>query len=521
MPRTYRDLRGHIEALRDQGLLITVDRAIDKDTELHPLVRWQYRGGVPEADRRAFLFTNVVDARGRSYQNPVLVGALAATPAVYAVGLDTPLDDVGARWARALAAPVDPVVVDGGPVQEVVHEGGEGGGFDTMPIPISTPGFDNAPYLTGAHAVTRSPVDGVGNVGHYRGQVKSPTTCGVFFTAAAKHGYRHWAEARDLGRPLELAFVVGAPPAVSYAAVSQVPYGTDEYAVAGGLAGEPIELVAARTVDLQVPADAEIVIEGVVHTDRVEPEGPFGESHGYVHPRSLSPVFEITCVTHRREYRWTSFISQVTPSESSVIKKVSLEPMLLSFLADTLGIEGVSRVVAHEPLTNLRKVLFVVFDQPRRTEVWRALKAVAAYRGEIGKIVVAVDGDVDPHNPDAVWWAMAYRARPHRDVQILEGQARGHAPPFGSDEEDANLLVDATLKDRVPPISLPTRPYMEAARAIWEELGLAPLRPEEPWHGYVLSPEEWPAELAEEAALAIAGRHYETGTKLGERWQPS
>lgn len=520
--RAYRDLREHIAVLRELELLLVVDRPIDKDREMHPLVRWQYRGGIPEVQRRAFLFTNVIDARGRRYENDVLIGGLAATPAIYAAGLGCRLEDVGNVWERALSHAVEPVIVDVAPVQEVVKHGDAGGGFDTMPIPISTPGFDNAPYLTSAHAITRSPTDGVRNVGHYRGQIKSPTTCGVFFTGPAKHGYMHWEQARKLGRPLEMAFVIGAPPVVSYAAVNQVPYGVDEFALAGGLAGEPVELVRCVSVDLEVPAHAEIVIEGVVGTDRVEPEGPFGESHGYVHPRSRSPLFEITCVTHRRDYCWTSFISQVTPSESSVIKKVSLEPTLLGFLRGTLGIPGVRDVVLHEPLTNLRKVIFVQFESPVRTEVWRALKGIAAYRAEIGKIVIAVDADINPRNLDAVWWAIAYRARPHLDVQVLRGQARGHAPPFGegADREDANLLIDATLKDRVPPISLPTRPFMERAREIWEELGYPPLHPEEPWHGYVVSPEEWPPELEEEAALAAAGRYYETGAKLAQRSEP-
>lgn len=524
MARTYRDLREHIAVLRERDLLHVVDRAIDKDTEMHPLVRWQYRGGVSESRRRAFLFTNVVDPRGRSYANSVLVGGLAATPEIYAAGLGCSLDQVGEVWARALASPVEPVLVDDGPVQEVVWRGGEGGGFDTIPIPISTPGFDNAPYLSSAHAITRSPVDGVRNVGHYRGQIKSPTTCGVFFTGPAKHGYIHWTQARERGEALPMAFVVGAPPVVSYGAVNQVPYGTDEYGLAGGLAGEPIELVHCKTVDLEVPAHAEIVIEGIVHTDRLEPEGPFGESHGYVHPRSLSPVFEITAVTHRRDYVWTSFISQVTPSESSVIKRVSLEPTMLSFLRDTLGVAKVKNVVLHEPLTNLRKVVFVQFESgPETTEVWRALKAVAAYRSEIGKIVVAVDHDIDPRNLDAVWWSIAYRSRPHEDVQIVRGQARGHAPPFGEDGErqDSNMLIDATLKDRMPPISLPTRPYMERAHELWDELGLGALEPESPWHGYVVTPEEWPDELAAEAQLAVEGRYYETGDKLRQRSQPS
>ena len=529
MGRGYQDLRQHIEVLRERGLLYEIDREVNKDTEMHALVRWQYRGGVPEEQWKAFLFTNVVDSRGRRYDNGVLIGGLAASPAVYAAGLGCEVEEVGARWDRAFASPIEPVLVESGPAQEVVLGPGdfdqEMGGFDGIPIPISTPGFDNAPYLTSAHAISKDIETGLRNVGHYRGQIKSPTTCGVFFTGAFKHGYMHWKKALDAGhKHLEMAFVVGTPPVVSYAAVQQVPYGLDEYTLAGGLAGSPIELVKCKTVDLEVPADSEIVLEGIVHTDRLELEGPFGESHGYVHPRSKSPVFELTAITHRRDYTWTSFISQVTPSESSVIKRVSFEPMLKSFLRDTLGVDSVTGVVMHEPLTNLRPVIFVQFDSPRETEVWRALKGVAAYRAEIGKIVIAVDRDIDPRNLDAVFWALAYRSRPHKDVQILRGQYKGHAPPFTDDPEkleDSNLLINATLRGSLPPISLPTKPYMERARAMWEELGLPHLNPQAPWHGYVYTPEEWPDELEQEAQLAVQGRHYETGTKLAGTAEPT
>ncbi|MPZ87456.1 MAG: UbiD family decarboxylase [Nitriliruptorales bacterium] len=527
--RGYNDLREHIAVLRERGLLWEIDDAVDKDAEMQPLVRWQYRGGVAESDRRAFLFTHVVDGSGRRYGNSVLIAGLAGTPEVYAAGLQCKGEDVGARWDEAFAKPIPPVMVDEGPVQEVVlgpeDFAQEGGGFGSIPMPISTPGFDNAPYLTSAHAITKDPDTGVRNVGHYRGQVKSPTTCGVFFTGSYKHGYMHWEKARARGEHLECAFVIGAEPVVSYAAVQQVPYGVDEYDVAGGLAREPIRLVKCRTVDLEVPAHAEIVLEGYIGTDYLEPEGPFGESHGYVQTRTESPVFHLTAITHRRGYVWTSFISQVTPSESSVIKKVGFEPMLAGFLRDTLGVDGVKRVVMHEPLTNLRRVIFVQFAHGvRQTEVWRALKGVAAYRAEIGKIVVAVDDDIDPDSLDAVWWAMAYRSRPHLDVQVIRGQYKGHGPPFTDDAElleDSNLLVNATLKYDLPPVSLPKREYMERARVLWERIGekygLPAITPEAPWHGYVITAEQWDDELEQEARMAVEGRCYETGQKLAGR----
>ena len=526
--RGYNDLQEHITELRQRGLLWEIDDPIDKDAVMHPFVRWQFRGGVPEDQRRAFLFTNVVDASGRHYDNPVLIAGIAGSPDIYATGLQCKVEEVPERWATAYDDPIRPVMVDEGGCQDVVISGEElsepGGGLLSIPIPISTPGFDNAPYLNSAHAVTKDPETGIRNIGHYRGQIRGSDNCSLFFSATYKHGYMHWMKAVERGEPLEVAVFVGAP-VVAYAAVQKVPFGVDEYDIAGGLAQEPIQLVKCKTVDLEVPADAELVIEGRLRTDHVVEEGPFGESHGYVHPRGLAPILEVSAITHRRDYVWTSFISQVTPSESSVIKKVGFEPMLEGHLRDKLGVAGVKRVVMHEPLTNLRKVIFVQFEfGTQQTEVWRALKGVASYKAEIGKIVVAVDEDIDPDNLDAVWWAIAYRERPHLDVQVLRGQYRGHGPPFVADPyawEDSNLLINATLKFPLPPVSLPTREHMENAKDLWERLadkhGFPSLAPESPWHGYVITPEEWDAEFEKEAELAVQSRYMETGAKLAER----
>jgi 3-polyprenyl-4-hydroxybenzoate decarboxylase len=117
-PEGYRDLRAHLAALRERNLVWVIDREVNKDTELHPLVRWQYRGGLAEEQWKAFLFTNVVDSRGRRYANPVLVGGLAGSPEIYATGLQCEVAEVGARWAAALANPIEPVLVDSGPVTE-------------------------------------------------------------------------------------------------------------------------------------------------------------------------------------------------------------------------------------------------------------------------------------------------------------------------------------------------------------------------------------------------------------------
>src|SRR5467141_2530875 len=109
--RGYADLHEHLEALRKAGLLITVDRPINKDTEMHPLVRWQFRGGIAERDRKAFLFTNVTDSKNRKYDIPVVVGALAASREIYRIGMGCALDKINETWTRAIAHPIAPRIV--------------------------------------------------------------------------------------------------------------------------------------------------------------------------------------------------------------------------------------------------------------------------------------------------------------------------------------------------------------------------------------------------------------------------
>ncbi|MCL5959069.1 MAG: UbiD family decarboxylase [Chloroflexi bacterium] len=522
--RGYPDLRDHLANLEAAGLLVRVKREINKDTELHALVRWQYRGGIPEEQRKAFLFENVIDNRGKKYPYPVALGALAASKYVYAVGMGCRPEEIEAKWNYALGHPIDPIVVSDGPAHEEVHFRDEvlAEGLSEFPIPISTPGFDNAPYTTCTHWFTKDIETGVRNQGNYRGQIKARDRVGLY-PMTGQHIHLHMAKCRERGKPLPAALVIGVPPSVSYATVQKVPYGVDELAVAGGLAGEPIRLVKCKTVDIEVPAEAELVIEGLITTEFLEPEGPFGESHGYMHPRQLNPYMEVTAITHRKDMIYVSFISQVTPSESSVIKKMGYDIMFTKHLRDDLSIKSVKRVVMHEPLTNLRKFLIVQMSKPSKTEVWRALHAAATFHHGVGKIVVAVDEDIDPENVDSVLWAMCYRMKPDQDIQIVSGMDKGHAPPFQgisvTEEkasyhgtgDDSALLVNAILKEPFPPVSLPKQEYMEQARGIWEELGLPKLKPETPWYGYSLG--QWDAELEEEAELALRGEHYKTGEK--------
>src|SRR6202051_331350 len=178
--RSYADLHEHLNRLDSAGLLYRIEAPINKDTEMHPLVRWQFRGGIAAKDRKAFLFLNVVDSRRRSYDIPVAVGVYAANAEIYRVGMNVErLEDIGPTWERAIANPVPPRIIEQAPCHEIVVSGrdleGVGCGLESLPAPISTPGFDAAPYLTATCVITRDPNTGVQNLGTYRGHLKSST----------------------------------------------------------------------------------------------------------------------------------------------------------------------------------------------------------------------------------------------------------------------------------------------------------------------------------------------------------
>ncbi len=524
----YQDLREQLKALDEAGLLVRIDERINKDTELMPLVRWQFRG-LPEEERRAFLFTHVTDVKGTNYDIPVAVGCLAASRAIYALGLQCRPEEIVERWTKAEANPIPPLILESGPVHEEAHVGPsltEKGGLGEFPIPISTPGFDCAPYTTASHWFTKDPETGKINIGNYRGQVKSPTRTGVFLSES-NHGGYHWKKCKERSIPLQAALVIGAPPAVAYTAPARVPLSVSELDVAGGIAGRAIEVVRCQTIDMVVPAYAEIVIEGEISTEYVEPEAPFGESTGHIGEKMLNPYFEVKCITHRRNPIFACIVSQLPPSESSVMRQVAAEGNYLRFLRDQCNIPGILEVVFHT--IAVRQICIIRMKKINQAHVWQALHSMVGFHPATGKIVIVVDDDINPRNLDSVFWALGFRMQPHRDLLVIRNRTSSMDPsvaPPGKELEVSMhetagcsaLLIDATRKWDYPPVSLPKREFMERARQLWERLELPRLRPQDPWFGYQLG--SWSEEDEEEARLALKGEHYQTGEKAMKKRAP-
>lgn len=518
----YKSLREYLDALDKAGKLVTIKSPINKDTQLAPLL-WLQNRGLPEKQRKAFLFTNVFDSRGRKYDIPVAYDALRVSTAI---GLQCQPEAITEKLAQALAHPIMPRLVEQGPVHDVVHIGDgllEEGGLDEFPVPVTHPGWDAGPIMSASCWVTKDPDTGARNIGVYRCHLYAQDRFGIHMAGDSKDIKTHWQKCRARGIPLQAAVFVGGPPNLTYVAASGLAYGVDEYTVAGAIAGEPVELVKCKTVDLEVPANADIVFEGELTTEELVLEGPHGEegAGGYASTGDMQPYFTLKCITHRKDPIW---VCPAGPLPGLLFQRLRSEantPHVLEVATLPSTALGTSRVVV------IKMKLHT--DQE---EVWRALQAfdvpfeTSQFEKRMAKYVIAVDEDIDIRNADMLWWAMVTRAEPHRDCRFIRYRAGDLKPSSFLPEPEmakvrdrqfdpnvelpvgSRLLINATLKWPYPPVSLPRKEFMEEALRIWEKEGLPPLELKRPWFGYELG--YWPQEFAEDADRAVKGEYYKT-----------
>ena len=529
----YKDFREYLKRLEQTGKLRSISEPIDKDRELHPLVRWQYRG-LDESERFGFLFKHVVDRKGKSYQGQVATSVVTPNREVYALAMGCPLNEVHDRWTHGISHPIAPRRVATGPVKEEIHVGDsllEHDGLREFPVPIATNGWEAFPRITAGGFFTRDPDTGVMNAGMYNSLVLGPLRANV---RTSRHLRLHWNKCRQKGVPLEAALVLGAVPVVCLVTAADIPHGTFELDVAGGLIGEPIEVVPCETVNLEVPATAEVVIEGLIPTDTMDFDGPSGENRGHVMPGGLVHAFEVKCITHRRSPIWHDVICQFPPSESSMMRSVNCEGRVLGLLR-AHGIPHIKDVAFHH-CGSARHLCVIRFrnieNAPvRNAEVWQALYTVMSVDSSWPKIAIAVDDDIDPWDLESVFWAVCNRYQPHRDMKVLAGRsagldasvaprdlpasARGYPASMTGPQGASIMLMDATRKWPNAPISLPKREYMEHARELWEKLELPQLKPREPWYGISLG--HWREEDSSLVSLTEEGREDEAARLLLSR----
>ncbi len=373
----------------------------------------------------------------------------------------------------ARMANIFPKEVGSGPCQEVVRTGDD---VDLSVLPVLTtwPG-DAGPFITLPGVITKNPETGRRNLGMYRMQVFDKKTTGMHWHRH-KGGAYHYHLAEKMGKRLEMAVCIGPDPAVTYAATAPLPDELDEMLFAGFLRRSPVELVTCKTVDIEVPANSQFVLEGYVEPGERRREGPFGDHTGYYSLADDYPVFHVTALTHRRDAIYPATLVGPPPMEDCFMGKTTerlflplIKKQLPEIVDMSLPLEGV-----------FHNLCFVSIDKRYPGQAKKVMYALWGM-GQMmfTKIIVVVDKNVNVQNTSEVLWRLGNNVDPRRDVVMVDGplDALDHASPLAF--YGGKMGIDATKKgpedghNRPWPASLRMSPAVKARiDAVWNELGL-------------------------------------------------
>jgi 2,5-furandicarboxylate decarboxylase 1 len=348
--------------------------------------------------------------------------------------------------AARQAHPIDPVMVDGGPVQEVVHIGSD---VDVDELPICTyHEKDAGKYITAGLAVMRDPETGINNVGIYRHMVHEKNLLGVQLSETAD-GNIIWKKYEKRGLPCPIAIVIGHHPAFFIGSLCFSTLDSNEIRIAGGMLQQPVPLVRCKTIPLEVPANAEIVLECEIRPIERRAEAPFGEYPGTYGPRRMNPVLEVKAITRRRDPLYqNAFVGHADNLLLSGLIRTS-------FIEDTVKIACPTVRAVNVPRSGrFRFICYVAIEKMQEGEA--KLAAMAAFVADpFLKFVVVVDHDVDINSDTDVLHAIATRVRADHDVFMVPYAKGSPLDPASYDPAGGSNLVtkvgiDATRKSNYP-----------------------------------------------------------------------
>ena len=423
----YDDFRSFLDALRAHGELVDIDRPVDIDT------------GVARALKRTYAQSGPALMFNRNGTAFPLVGGVYATRRHALLAFEATEATIFERVLHGLDRPVAPRLVAGpAPAHDVVRTGAAVD-ITAFPIPRYSPD-DGGPYITAGIVVSKDPETGVPDIGHYRFMVLGPDRLAFFAQPSHRFG-KHVAKAKRLGRSIEGAIAIGVDPILAYACQVQSSDDTDDWRVAGGLRGAPVDLVRAKTVDLEVPATAEVIVEFVADPNDMTVEGPLGEYTGYYTPASEEPVAHITAITHRHNPIFQALLTGKPVTENHILKQIPFEASFYRTLKQQFP------TVTNVAMPPSGGVSFwtVIAMEPRFAGEARQAIAAAIATNVRPKYVIVVNSDIDVHDSSDVEWALAFRTRPARDTIVVDGLPGGPADPMTGDEPVRTLRVNSAL----------------------------------------------------------------------------
>jgi 4-hydroxy-3-polyprenylbenzoate decarboxylase/2,5-furandicarboxylate decarboxylase 1 len=428
----YQDFRQFLSALREHGELIDIDRPMNLRSDIGKALKQSYERQGP-----ALQFNSNGTAM------PIVAG-LYSTRAKALLAFEATEDTIYEKVVNGLDHPIDPVGVEGpAPCQEIVLTGTQID-LGKLPVPTYSPA-DGGPYITAGIIVSKDPETGIPDVGHYRFQILDGKR--MSFLAQPFHRFgKHLAKCRKLGVKPQAAILIGVDPIIAYTCQVQSSDTTNDWCVAGGLRGAPVELVNCRTIDLQVPATAEVVIEFEVDLDETAMEGPLGEYTGYYTPASEKPIARVTAITHRHDPIFQGLLTGKPVTENHILKEIPFEASVWRTLKAQFP--TLERVAI--PASGGVSFYVVLSIRPRyEGEARQAIMAAMALNIR-PKWVIAVEPDINIFNPAEVEWAMCFRTRPSHDVFVVDHTPAGPLDPSVDDHvqlaarESSTVGIDAT-----------------------------------------------------------------------------
>jgi 2,5-furandicarboxylate decarboxylase 1 len=414
-----RDLRHFLGQLEERGLLHRINAPVSPRFELSAVAKRL------EKTRKAMLFGSIVG------HAPSIATNLLGSREMLSIALESPLDAITQDFARRLETPILPKVIPDGPVHETVKIGGEA---DLNFLPIVTHAeLDAGPFITAGVIVAKDPETGLRNISINRMMFKDSHTLGCRMMPPQHLGLIQ-EKAEKRGLPLEIAVSIGNHPCEMICGATTVAFGQDEYSVAGGLRCQPLELVKCITVDLEVPATAEIVLEGEIVPALREDEGPFGDFMQNYVPVMKNHVFRLKAITHRRDPIYQTI--QASSLEDIHLLAVSREAQVYK----AIGATG-ARVRA---VSLVPSILACAISIEKRFEGEPKNIAAAAFGAySYLKYCVVVDHDVDVFDVEDVWWALASRSDAANGLLSISN-AMGF-PRDSAGIHKGKLGIDATM----------------------------------------------------------------------------
>jgi 2,5-furandicarboxylate decarboxylase 1 len=343
----------------------------------------------------------------------------------------------GQAWARALSNLIPAVMADEAPVHEVVTRGNE---VDAALLPISRHfQADAGRYIGSGILICKDPDTGVRNLSFQRMQLKGPNRFGASLHSRG-HIWDHLQRCEARGKNLEVAVVIGCHPAIYIAAAAKVAMEIDELEVAGALMREPVELVKCKTIDVEVPADAEYVIEGEILVGTNEDEGPYGEYTGYSTSRSTRNVFEVKAITHKRKPIFLDIIPGYS-SDHLMLSRCTREAHVSHRLKEMVP---TLKALCY-PSTGVHFHAYMSFKKTAEGQARQALMLLMGLDSYI-KFAVAVDDDIDVFNEDEVLWALATRFQADTDMFVVPKVFCNRLDPSSVEGMSAKIGLDATKR---------------------------------------------------------------------------